>query len=60
MPYIKKTWTSGEVVTAAAMNGFEDAVEDAVDNAETAMAKVGSLSFTINSNMELVVTMDDN
>lgn len=59
MPYIKKTWTSGEVVTATAMNGFEDAVEDAVDNSETALAKVGSLSFTINANMELVVTMDD-
>lgn len=58
MPYIKTTWTTGDVVTATAMNGFEDAIEDAVDNSETALAKVGSLTFTINSNMELVVTME--
>lgn len=60
MPYVKTTWTTGDVITAAAMNGFEDAIEGAVDDAETAEAKISSLSFTINSNMELVVTMNDN
>ena len=60
MPYVKHTWTTGDVISATAMNGFEDAIEDAVDDAEAAESKISSLSFTINSNMELVVTMNDN
>lgn len=57
MPYVKTVWETGDLITAEGMNNVEDAVESAVSDAETALSKITNMSLTINSNMELVVTM---
>ena len=57
MPYVKTTWETGDLITATGMNNIEDGVESAVNTSESALAKVEGLSFELNSNMELVVTL---
>lgn len=57
MPYTKTEWETGDLITAEALNNIEDGVGDAVDNAETALEKVNGITFTINDDMELVMTI---
>ena len=57
MPYTKTEWETGDLITAEALNNVEDGVYNAVDDAETALAKVNGMTFTINDDMELVMTI---
>ena len=57
MPYVKTDWETGDLITAEAMNNMEDGIGDAVDAAEDALDKVSGISFALNNNMELVVTL---
>ena len=57
MPYVKTVWETGDLITATKLNKLEDAMADAVDDAETSLDKVTNMEFEINDNMELVVTI---
>lgn len=57
MPYVKTVWETGDLITATRLNKLEDAMADAVDDAETSLDKVTNIEFEINDNMELVVTI---
>lgn len=57
MPYVKTVWETGDLITATKLNKLEDAMADAVDDAETSLGKVTNMEFEINDNMELVVTI---
>lgn len=57
MPYIKTHWESGDTITATGLNNMEEGVEDAVDTAEASLSRIENISFAINDNMELVVTV---
>lgn len=57
MPYVKTDWETGDLITAAALDNMEDGIYNAVDTSETALAKVTEMTFTVNDNMELVVTL---
>lgn len=57
MPYDKTIWETGDLITAEGLNNMEEGVEDAVETSETALARINGISFDINDNMELVVTI---
>lgn len=55
--YNKTAWETGDIITADGLNNMEDGVEYAVNTANEALSSVTNVSFEIDDDMNLIVTL---
>lgn len=55
--YNKTAWKTGDIITADGLNNMEDGVEYAVNTANEALLSVTNVSFEIDDDMNLIVTL---